>query len=63
MEVVVYTPKLTVVVQCDRKHIKHKQVYFFWTLRDAAAVHNFKSTFAVSENVPTQFCLCAPTMP
>ena len=35
------------VVQCDRKHIKHKHVYFFWTVRDEEAVQYFTSTFAV----------------
>lgn len=35
------------VLQCNLKHLKHKHVYFFWTVRDAAAVQYFTSTFAV----------------
>jgi len=56
------------VVQCDLKHIKHKHVYFFWTVRDEEAVQYFTSTFAVRPSPCTCFikqpmrctsvCLC-----
>ena len=47
--------KLRAVVQCDRKHIKHKHVYFFWTVRDEEAVQYFTSTFAVCPSSYTCF--------
>lgn len=40
-------------VQCNLKHIKHKHVYFFWTVRDAEAVQYFNSTFAVHADLYT----------
>ena len=42
------------VLQCNLKHLKHKHVYFFWTVRDAAAVQYFTSTFAVR----AALCVC-----
>lgn len=36
-----------IFLQCNLKHVKHKHVYFFWTIRDADAVQYFNSTFAV----------------
>lgn len=39
--------------QCDRKHIKHKHVYFFWTVRDEEAVQYFTSTFAAVKKLDT----------
>ncbi|KAA6420141.1 MAG: hypothetical protein FRX49_09990 [Trebouxia sp. A1-2] len=39
--------------QCDLKHIKHKHVYFFWTVRDEEAVQYFTSTFAAVEKLDT----------
>ncbi|KAL3159009.1 hypothetical protein ABBQ32_011011 [Trebouxia sp. C0010 RCD-2024] len=39
--------------QCNLKHLKHKHVYFFWTVRDAAAVQYFSSTFAAVKQLDT----------
>ncbi|KAL3151900.1 hypothetical protein ABBQ38_012861 [Trebouxia sp. C0009 RCD-2024] len=39
--------------QCNLKHLKHKHVYFFWTVRDAAAVQYFTSTFAAVKQLDT----------
>ena len=41
------------MVQYNLKHIKHKHVYFFWTVRDAEAVQYFNSTFAVRADLYT----------
>lgn len=39
--------------QCNLKHLKHKHVYFFWTVRDAAAVQYFTSTFVAVKQLDT----------
>ncbi|KAL0020140.1 hypothetical protein WJX77_006430 [Trebouxia sp. C0004] len=39
--------------QCDLKHIKHKHVYFFWTVRDEEAMQYFTSTFAAVKKLDT----------
>lgn len=61
MAVAAFRTVRVAVVQCNLKHIKHKHVYFFWTVRDAEAVQYFNSTFAVCADLCMVLCLHSHT--